>query len=144
MSVLTMSIASAPNEILMSLPPDPESAGVARRELARRGLGEDVDHTVLLLATEIIGNSVRHARIRERDLNGDGEIIFFARVDRDFVRVEVADPGPGFDPEIRHSASGVGLRLVDKLASRWGTAPAPSGFRVWFEVDRRSGRFARA
>jgi hypothetical protein len=59
------------------------------------------------------------------------------------VRVEVADHGPGFDPEIRHETPGFGLRLVDKLASRWGVERSARGCRVWFEVDRRRGRFER-
>jgi hypothetical protein len=57
--------------------------------------------------------------------------------------VEVADHGPGFDPDIRHETPGFGLRLVDKLASRWGVERSARGCRVWFEVDRRSGRFDR-
>jgi hypothetical protein len=32
---------------------------------------------------------------------------------------------------------------MSKLASRWGVDCNDRGCRVWFEVDRRSGRFAR-
>ena len=47
-----------------------------------------------LLATEIVSNAVRHAGLRT-----DQRIVFFARLNDDFARVEVADPGMGFDPD---------------------------------------------
>ena len=125
-------------EMLLALEPRPESARLARRALHAHGLNEDIEHTVTLLATEVVGNAVRHASLRS-----DQRIVFFARLNDDFARVEVADPGAGFDPDaVEH---GFGLRLVDKVASAWGV-DATKGCRVWFEVDRRSrggGRFGR-
>ena len=58
-----------------------------------------------------------------------------------FCRVEVLDAGAGFDPAAV-AGKGLGLRLVDKLASRWGVETA-RGTLVWFEVDRRRRRFSR-
>jgi two-component sensor histidine kinase len=81
---------------------------------------------------------VRHAGLR-----GDQRIVFFARLAEDFARVEVADQGDGFDPETVQT-EGFGLRLLGKLASRWGCDCTDRGCKVWFEVDRRSGRFRRA
>ena len=112
--------------------------GNARRALATNGLHEDVEHTVTLLATEIVGNAVRHAGLRS-----DQRIVFFARLSEDFARVEVADQGDGFDPEAVQT-EGFGLRLLAKLASRWGVDCNERGCKVWFEIDRRSGRFRRA
>ena len=80
--------------MLLALEPRPESARLARRALHAHGLNEDIEHTVTLLATEIVGNAVRHAVLRT-----DQRIVFFARLNDDFARVEVADPGVGFDPE---------------------------------------------
>ncbi|MDX6703370.1 MAG: hypothetical protein QOF26_3596, partial [Baekduia sp.] len=97
------------------------------------------DHTVALLTSELVGNAVRHAG----PLNPAERIVFHARLGEDHVRVEVADHGPGFDPEVRHETAGFGLRLVDKLASRWGVERTARGCRVWFEVDRSRGRFER-
>jgi anti-sigma regulatory factor (Ser/Thr protein kinase) len=95
---------------------------------------------VSLLTSEVVGNAVRHAG----PLSPTSKIVFHARMSDDHVRVEVADHGPGFDPEIRHDTSGFGLRLIDKLASRWGVERTARGCRVWFEVDRRArGRFER-
>ena len=126
-------------EMLLALEPRPESARLARRALHAHGLNEDIEHTVTLLATEVVGNAVRHASLRS-----DQRIVFFARLNDDFARVEVADPGGGFDPE-RVETDGYGLKLLAKLAARWGV-DSTKGCRVWFEVDRRSrggGRFGR-
>ena len=117
--------------MLLALEPRPESARLARRALHAHGLNEDIEHTVTLLATEVVGNAVRHASLRS-----DQRIVFFARLNDDFARVEVADPGAGFDPD-RVETDGYGLKLLAKLAARWGV-DSTKGCRVWFEVDRRS------
>src|SRR4051812_47644909 len=134
---LDMALATDNREVLLALEPRPESARLARRALASSGLHEDVEHTVTLLATEVVGNAVRHA-----DLRSDQRIVFFARLGEDYARVEVADQGGGFDPDEVQS-EGFGLRLLGKLASRWGVDCTDRGCKVWFEVDRRSGRFVR-
>jgi hypothetical protein len=56
------------------------------------------------------------------------------------VRVEVDDPGSGFEPRAPEpdptKASGWGLYLVDELADRWGVGPGSrGGTRIWFELD---------
>jgi anti-sigma regulatory factor (Ser/Thr protein kinase) len=131
-----MPLIDPPADVLLALPPEAAAVGTARRALSSHGLGEDVEHTVGLLTSELVSNAVRHAASEAR-------IVFHARLSGDLVRVEVADRGAGFDPEVRRGSSGYGLRMVDKLASRWGVERTASGCRVWFEVDRRSGRFAR-
>ena len=129
----------APSDVLLALPPDPRAARRARRALAEAHIPDDLEHTVGLLATELIANSLRHAGMQE-----DQRIVFAARFIADLVRVEVHDPGPGFDPGARHDVRGYGLRMVDKLASRWGVEVDPDdGTRVWFEIDRRRRRFDR-
>jgi anti-sigma regulatory factor (Ser/Thr protein kinase) len=130
--------ATGNREVLLALEPRPESARMARRALATHGLHEDVEHTVTLLASEVVGNAVRHANLRP-----DQRIVFFARLSDDFAHVEVADQGDGFEPESVRS-EGFGLRLLARLASRWGVECTDRGCKVWFEVDRRSNRFARA
>jgi signal transduction histidine kinase len=132
-------LAADTREMLLALEPRPESARLARRALHAHGLHEDIEHTVTLLATEIVGNAVRHAALRP-----DQRIVFFARLNDDFARVEVADPGLGFDPATVKT-EGYGLKLLTTLAGRWGV-DCSKGCRVWFEVDRRSrrpGRFER-
>jgi anti-sigma regulatory factor (Ser/Thr protein kinase) len=132
-----MPMAARTEEVLLALEPRPESARLVRRALAAHGLDEDVEHAVTLLSTELVGNAVRHA-----GLDSAQRIVFFARLLEDFARVEVADPGPGFDPRTVVT-EGFGIRLLDKLAQRWGVETTDRGCRVWFEVDRRSRRFTR-
>jgi two-component sensor histidine kinase len=129
--------ATKPKTLTVALPPVPESARRARRALVAAGLDPDLDHTVSLLATELVTNSVRHVEGREL-------IRLEASLSDGFARVDVIDRGPGFDPEVRHTSDGFGLRLVDKLASRWGVEREGGSTRVWFEVDRRPRRFDRA
>jgi two-component sensor histidine kinase len=129
--------ATRPKTLSVALPSVPESARRARRALIKEGLDPDLDHTVSLLTTELVSNSVRH-------VIGAGEIRVEATLIEGFARVEIIDTGPGFDPEIRHEVNGFGLRLVDKLASRWGVDRVDGRFRIWFEVDRRRRRFDRS
>lgn len=129
-----MGVAADTRDVLLALEPRPESARLVRRALAGHGLHEDVAHTVTLLATEIVGNAVRHAGLRS-----DQRIVFFARLGEDFAHVEVADQGAGFDPDAVET-EGFGLRLLEKLASRWDVDCSDRGCKVWFDVDRRSGR----
>jgi anti-sigma regulatory factor (Ser/Thr protein kinase) len=123
---------------LLALPPDPRAARQARRALAEAHIPDDLEHTVGLLVTELIANSLRHA-----GLEHDQRVTFAARFVPDLVRVEVHDPGPGFDPETGLGGRGYGLRMVDKLSSRWGVESEDDGTRVWFEIDRRRRRFDR-
>jgi anti-sigma regulatory factor (Ser/Thr protein kinase) len=129
---------STTNDIVVALRPEPTAVGAARRLLVREALDADLNHTVCLLASEIVTNSIRHAGLTEKD-----RIVLAARLAKEFVRVEVRDPGPGFDPDVRHGVSGYGLRMLDMLASRWGVDRPDNGCRVWFEVDRRRRRFDR-
>jgi two-component sensor histidine kinase len=126
-------LTTAPQTVTLELQPVPEAAGRARRALVRAGLDADLEHTVSLLATELVSNAIRHSGA---DLRVDAVLL------PDFARVEVTDDGDGFDPDIRHEVSGFGLRLVEKLASHWGVE-CGDRTRVWFEVDRRRRRFDR-
>ena len=121
--------------LTLTLPPEPESVRRARRALVEAGLDPDLDHTVSLLTSEVVTNAVRHAARY-------GDIQMAATLEPGFVRVEVLDRGPGFNPDVRHDHRGFGLRLVEKLASRWGVETG-AGTVVWFEVDRRRRRFGR-
>ena len=128
-------ISTPTSEVLLALPARPDAARQARRELLSRGLDDDISHTVTLLTTELISNAIHHAGMdpaRDR-------IVFFGRMAPDLVHIEVGDSGPGFEP----GEGGLGTRMLNKLASRWGCERSGQGFRVWFEVDRRRRRFQR-
>jgi anti-sigma regulatory factor (Ser/Thr protein kinase) len=126
------------NDIVTPLKPEPAAVPAARRVLVREGLHEDLAHTVCLCTSELVTNSIRHANLGRGD-----RILLAARLHPDFVRVEVRDPGPGFDPDVRRRHEGYGLRMVEMLSSRWGVDVDDHGCRVWFEVDRRRRRFDR-
>jgi anti-sigma regulatory factor (Ser/Thr protein kinase) len=107
----------------------PSRARSALRSLngSLAGLAEPVR----LLVSELVTNSVKHGGAGPRSLI---EVVLTAS--RDKVRVEVADPGPGFEPQVQpHDCGGFGFLLVDRLADRWGVQ-SEQGSRVWFEIDR--------
>ena len=83
-----------------------------------------------LLVTELVANSVRHARGTPIDVT--------VTATADTVRAVVSDGGDGFEPPQPDPSplktAGWGLFLVRKIASRWG-AEHDTG-TVWFELDR--------
>lgn len=118
--------------VRVRLPPEPSSAGEARRfargALGRWGCSEDVEDTVLLLLSEVVSNAVLHART-------ELEVNIAARPAQ--VRVEVVDGDTS--PIHRRTStaeaqSGRGTELIEVLAEAWGTDRLTTGKRVWFEV----------
>jgi anti-sigma regulatory factor (Ser/Thr protein kinase) len=88
--------------------------------------------TLRLLVTELVSNSVRHARAET--------VVLKVVVGRAAVLTEVTDEGPGFDPAQTGPSgakdSGWGLFLVERLSHRWGVAQEDDATRVWFELLR--------
>ncbi|MFJ2443947.1 MULTISPECIES: SpoIIE family protein phosphatase [unclassified Streptomyces] len=111
------------------LPEAPQAAGEARKhvreQLSTWGL-DDLSVTTELLASELVGNVVRHAKgpVRLRLLHG-----------ADLV-CEVSD-GSLTTPRIRRALEtdegGRGLRLVTALSQRWGTRYTATGKCIWTE-----------
>jgi signal transduction histidine kinase len=104
----------------------------ARHSLAE--LEQDLEPEMMaklrLLVTELVANSVRHARGTPIEVT--------VSLSEDLVRTEVSDGGGGFEHQ-RPSpnpmkTSGWGLFLVGKIAERWG-ADQETG-TVWFELER--------
>jgi anti-sigma regulatory factor (Ser/Thr protein kinase) len=118
------------------LPPAPDSPGRARHALDPLSdqLPSPVLEDIRLLVSELVTNSVRHA-----GLGDSGSIGLRVEVRPRLVRVEVSDPGPGFEPgedtPSIYQDSGWGLYLVGQVADRWGIQRRP-GTMVWFEIDR--------
>lgn len=82
-----------------------------------------------ILAGELVTNSIQHAQLDATD-----EIQLDADLSTASLRVEVSDPGPGFDAvRASRESGGWGLILVERVSDRWGIG-APS--MVWFEMDR--------
>jgi anti-sigma regulatory factor (Ser/Thr protein kinase) len=117
------------------LPKAPGSAAQARRILDRL-VGEFDPERLAdahLLVSELIANAVEH--VAEA-----GEIELRIDVDALRLRVEVLDPGPGFQPVPRRPGdpkdSGWGLHFMAQVADRWAAEGDGRG-RVWFELMNR-------
>jgi anti-sigma regulatory factor (Ser/Thr protein kinase) len=116
----------------------PRSLGEVRRALEGLGLSELTLRDAVLLTTELVSNSVRHAGLDPDDL-------IEVHVDRGAgrLRVSVRDGGSWVPPDgvagsIRPfpgAESGWGLYLVERLAVRWGTH---RGGGVWFELEEQA------
>jgi anti-sigma regulatory factor (Ser/Thr protein kinase) len=111
---------------------NPDAAAHARQALAR--LRSDIDsplmETLRLLVTELVTNSVTHARA--------DSVILKVLVANKAVWTEVTDEGPGFDPGDGQAEEypGWGLFLVERLANRWGVNHEGRSTKVWFELLR--------
>jgi anti-sigma regulatory factor (Ser/Thr protein kinase) len=117
---------------------DLELPSTAAAPAAARGALEQVAHVVSaerlrdvrLLVSELVTNAVRHAE--------GAAVRLIVSMTAGVLRVEVHDPGRGFDvkppPDDPFRASGWGLVLVAQLSDRWGVDVAPRT-RVWFEMD---------
>lgn len=109
-----------------SLPKDATSPARARRLLGC--LADRVEGGCLadarLLVSEVVTNAVEHVPT-------DGEIEMSVCFEGGRLRVEVSDPGAGFQYRDRDPQSdrGWGLLFVDRLSDRWGIDD-----KVWFEL----------
>jgi anti-sigma regulatory factor (Ser/Thr protein kinase) len=121
----------------LELQPKAEAAAYARQSV--EDLGGSLDPEVLealrLLVSELVSNSVRHG-----DLSASDRIRLQLAARDDRIRVEVTDPGDGFDPPTGEdpppdSPSGWGLYLVERIADRWGVE-GDETTTVWFELPR--------
>ncbi|MCF6378006.1 SpoIIE family protein phosphatase [Nocardioides KLBMP 9356] len=126
-------------EVTEELVADPANVGRARR-LLRAALDGVLDDALAepaeLLLSEVVTNAFVHA---------GGIATVRVRATPVAVRVEVED-GSSRHPTRRGftttAGTGRGLRLLDELADRWGSAPRPEGKVVWFELGTHAGALA--
>jgi anti-sigma regulatory factor (Ser/Thr protein kinase) len=113
-----------------SLPKSPGSAARARLFLdrVRDEVDADTFENARLLMSEIVANAIEHVR-------EDGDLEVRVALGDGVLRVEVLDPGPGFEPPSRPQGAdrGWGLHFTEQLASRWA-ADFDERARVWFEL----------
>jgi integral membrane sensor domain MASE1 len=129
--------APAPGEsIAVELEPGPRCPAEARTSITplADSLPTKVYLDLSLLVSELVTNSVRHARLRPRDL-----IRLRVKTSDRVIRLEVSDPGGGFSADLPKPATrgpgGWGLFLTERLADRWGVDREGGWTTVWLEVD---------
>jgi anti-sigma regulatory factor (Ser/Thr protein kinase) len=123
-------------------------AAVARTRAAVADFLDELDldecsPDVLLVVSELVTNVVKHAggppclavRHRRRPHRLTIEV-----TDSDGDHVPQVVIATGDEPSAPGDVGGWGLRLVDRVASRWGVRPGPSCTKaVWAEFDIDSG-----
>jgi len=122
---------------VLLLPFAAASVGVARRrlvsDLIAAGIYDSAVCDVALVISELLSNALRHAA----PLPGS-KIRVAWRIDAGSIQVSVSDGGGPTRPELGEPAQGAtggrGLRIVEKLSSRWGTSAGEEGTTVWAEV----------
>ncbi len=129
------------NRLDFQLQARPESVASVRRTLERAQLPDGLLEDAKLLATEMVTNTLRHARL------APGEPIHVhVEWTRSTVRIFVRGGSAPIDtPPVVGSIrpnpgaqSGWGLYLVDRMASRWGTnLDGQAGY--WFELELPAG-----
>jgi anti-sigma regulatory factor (Ser/Thr protein kinase) len=117
------------------------SAAAVRAAL--RGLPRALDEATIadasLCATELVSNVARHCEGAARGHPVELQLL----VDDDLLRVEVSDPGKGFEVgELSpgDETGGWGLFIVDRIADAWGVDPG-TRCRVWFELSTSGTAF---
>ena len=106
--------------LTVQLPCDRTAPRLARARVGTLDTVEPVLDDVLLVTSELVSNAVLHA-----GCGPDEEIECIIERVRQGVRVTVSDPGHGAtEPHIRSEepdvSGGMGLRVVETLACRWG------------------------
>ncbi|MFF5083475.1 ATP-binding protein [Actinoplanes sp. NPDC000266] len=93
------------------------------------------DDMLLVVATELASNALRHARSQA--------VVALLR-DRDTVIIDVADRDPAGRPSVDvrrpKRSGGLGLRLAERLALDVGWYPAAGGKHVWARFALPSSR----
>lgn len=127
----------------MALPVTGQTPSLARQATREVLAGWRVTHleeTAVLLVSELVTNSVRHACTQGSMLALRIEIA------RTSLRIEIHDGDPRWPKPSTTTGldeSGFGLVLVDALADKWGVCDTATGKAVWAELDaRREHRLA--
>jgi anti-sigma regulatory factor (Ser/Thr protein kinase) len=145
-----------PTSSTMALPHGPTGVAEARRklrkELCSHGVPDTVIDDAVLILSELLSNSCRHARALGADFEDDGMspgsgIRALWRLGTDgLLTVEVTDGGGPTRPMPASPSltarGGRGLGIVRSLSMAWGVRDAPGEVTVWAMLAVR-GRHAR-
>jgi signal transduction histidine kinase len=112
-------------EMNLTLETNEQAPQISRQKLSEiRSEIEPRYDDLALVVSELVTNSVRHS--------GHKTVSVSIKKTANLVRLEVRDPGPGFDPD--HTAGdGMGLRIVSRVADAWGIEKK-GDCMVWVEV----------
>ena len=122
----------------------PECAASIRRDIARdmrqAGFATDDVEDVLLVASELFSNAVRHAAPLP-----SGELCVHWDLHADGLTVSVTDGGSAREPRMQapgpHDLAGRGLAIVTKMTDFWGVRRDDGTVTVWAHLPvRRSSR----
>jgi anti-sigma regulatory factor (Ser/Thr protein kinase) len=108
-----------------------------RTHFSRVATGISIDD-VTLIVSELVTNSVVHAHVDA----SQALRVSTASLDNGY-RITVIDPGCGAEPRLRSPdaavSGGLGLRLVDRLSTVWGTFEDANHARhVWCDMSPSS------
>lgn len=99
-------------------------------DLSGREVPTEVVDEAEMVVSELLGNSVRHARALP-----DGTIRIHWQVKGGVVELDVTDGGGGTAPKplqpSMYALNGRGLRIVRSLAHEWGVLDEDRGCTVW-------------
>jgi anti-sigma regulatory factor (Ser/Thr protein kinase) len=117
----------------LELPCDSRAPGSVRQALEQLDCVGWMMGDVMLVASELVTNAVRHSGCRP-----EHSVHVSACLGSDSIRISVDDPGlSGVSADIRalsdFAAGGMGLIIVDELADSWGAA-RDDRYRVWAEL----------
>ena len=120
----------------LSLPGGSEAPRAARHALAAAldgRVGQRVEGDALIVLSELVTNAIRHGGAQD----ASDAVAVHAALRDSALRLEVTDPGPGFEPGGHgpRPDGGYGLHLLDRLATRWGVTGGEP-VTVWVELDR--------
>ena len=129
-----MSIATATIPQARTFAGSPEEIRSVRHFVGQLIEGCPVADDLILLASEIATNAVRHTASGQ-----DGTFCVLVQAADGRARVEVHDLGSATAPAVRRcrqpGESGAGLSLVEMIADRWGFHGGQLGRVVWFEMS---------
>jgi two-component sensor histidine kinase len=112
---------------------EPTSAALVRREIAAdlgdRGFDHSCIDDVALVASELVGNAVKHV-----PPSPDTDLDVTWNIAETHVVLAVADASSR-QPRLRMATpadtGGRGMHIIEALSAAWGVEPMPRGKRVW-------------
>lgn len=119
--------------VSLTLPCDEQAPGAVREALSELSAGDPLFGDVMLVASELVSNAVRHSGCQPED-----RLAVLVLRDQGQLLISVRDPGTSRGTARATGSTdegfgGLGLLVVQQLASEWGEERS-EGYRVWARV----------